>query len=242
MVVVMNIHASQKEIETVNQRLEDMNFNTQMIRGVKRIVIGAMGEHQGVDMTALELMPGVEKIVRIMKPYKLVSREAHEEDTVIDVRGVLIGGNSSVVMAGPCAVESREQLLTSARYVKASGGNILRGGAFKPRTSSYSFQGMEEEGLKILQEASMETGLPVITEVIDERSLELALGYVDILQIGARNMQNFRLLKAAGKTDKAILLKRGMSATIEEWLMAAEYIMSEGNGQVMLCERAIPLI
>ncbi|MEA1960990.1 MAG: 3-deoxy-7-phosphoheptulonate synthase, partial [Bacillota bacterium] len=239
MVIVMSIQASVKEVEKVNENLNQMNFKTQIIRGVKRIVIGAMGDQQGVNLTALEQMPGVEKVVRIMKPYKLVSRESKDEDTVINVRGINIGGVTGVVMAGPCAVESREQLLTAARSVKAAGGHILRGGAFKPRTSPYSFQGMEEEGLKILQEASMETGLPVVTEVIDEKSLEIALDYVDILQIGARNMQNFRLLKAAGKTDKAVLLKRGMSATIEEWMMAAEYIMSEGNGRVILCERGI---
>ncbi|MCX5779578.1 MAG: 3-deoxy-7-phosphoheptulonate synthase [Firmicutes bacterium] len=239
MVVVMNVDSTEEQIQIVNQRLDQLGFNTQMIRGVKRIVIGAVGDRPINDLRDLQQMPGVEKIVPIMKPYKLVSREGKQEDTVIDIRGVKIGGNSITIIAGPCAVESREQLLTAARQVKAAGGHIIRGGAFKPRTSPYSFQGLEEEGLNILKDASLETGLPVVTEVIDEHSLHLALDYVDLIQIGARNMQNFRLLKAAGQIDKPILLKRGMSATIEEWLMAAEYIMSGGNSRVILCERGI---
>ncbi len=240
MVIVMNIQSSSSEIQSVNDRLASLGFRTQAIQGVKRIVIGAVGDQHTADsLRSLEQMPGVEKIVPIMKPYKLVSREAKEENTIINVRGVCIGGESVTIIGGPCAVESREQLLTAARQVKKAGGHVIRGGAFKPRTSPYSFQGMEEEGLKILREASLETGLPVVTEVIDEHSLHLSMDYVDIIQIGARNMQNFRLLKAAGQTDKPILLKRGMSATIEEWLMAAEYIMSEGNGKVILCERGI---
>jgi len=240
MVIVMDINSSSSEIQAVNERLDNLGFKTQSIQGVKRIVIGAVGDQPTTDsLRSLEQMPGVEKIVPIMKPYKLVSREGREENTIINVRGVSIGGESITIIAGPCAVESREQLLTAARQVKTAGGHIIRGGAFKPRTSPYSFQGLEEEGLKILKEASLETGLPVVTEVIDEHSLHLSIDYVDIIQIGARNMQNFRLLKAAGQTDKPILLKRGMAATIEEWLMAAEYIMSEGNGKVILCERGI---
>ncbi|MEA4924131.1 MAG: 3-deoxy-7-phosphoheptulonate synthase [Syntrophomonadaceae bacterium] len=239
MVVVMEMNSTVEQIEIVNQRLDELGFQTQIIRGVKRIVIGAVGDRRVSDLRELQQMPGVEKIVPIMKPYKLVSRECKNEDTVISIRGAEIGGNSITVIAGPCAVESRSQLLTAARQVKAAGAHIIRGGAFKPRTSPYSFQGLEEEGLNILREASLETGLPVVTEVIDEHSLQLTLNYVDIIQIGARNMQNFRLLKAAGQTDKPVLLKRGMSATIEEWLMAAEYIMAEGNGRVILCERGI---
>jgi len=239
MVVVMDMNSTEEQIEIVNRRLDQLGFNTQMIRGVKRIVIGAVGDRPVNDLRDLQQMPGVEKIVPIMKPYKLVSREGKEDATVIEVRGIKIGGETVTIIAGPCAVETREQLLTAARQVKAAGANIIRGGAFKPRTSPYSFQGLEEEGLAILKEASLETGLPVITEVIDEHSLQLALDYVDLIQVGARNMQNFRLLKAVGQTDKPILLKRGMSATIEEWLMAAEYIMSEGNGKVILCERGI---
>lgn len=239
MVVVMDMNSTVEQIEIVNARLDQMGFQTQLIRGVKRIVIGAVGDRLVSDMRELQQMPGVEKIVPIMKPYKLVSREAKSDNTIIKVRGIEIGGSSITIMAGPCAVESRSQLLTAARQVKEAGAHIIRGGAFKPRTSPYSFQGLEEEGLNILREASLETGLPVVTEVIDERSLQLALDYVDIIQIGARNMQNFRLLRAVGQTDKPVLLKRGMSATIEEWLMAAEYIMSEGNGSVILCERGI---
>src|SRR5665647_311452 len=240
MVIVMDINSSSSEIQAVNERLDNLGFKTQSIQGVKRIVIGAVGDQPTTDsLRSLEQMPGVEKIVPIMKPYKLVSREGREENTIINVRGVSIGGESITIIAGPCAVESREQLLTAARQVKAAGGHIIRGGAFKPRTSPYSFQGLEEEGLNILKDVSLETGLPVVTEVIDEHSLHLSIDYVDIIQIGARNMQNFRLLKAAGQTDKPILLKRGMAATIEEWLMAAEYIMSEGNQKVILCERGI---
>ena len=239
MVVVMDVKSTLEQIDIVNARLDQLGFQTQLIQGVKRIVIGAVGDRTVDDLRDLQQMPGVEKIVPIMKPYKLVSREAQNENTVIDVRGVSIGGNSVTIIAGPCAVENRQQLLTAAHQVKEAGGHIIRGGAFKPRTSPYSFQGLEEEGLIILREASLETGLPVVTEIIDERSLELALDYVDIIQIGARNMQNFRLLKAVGQTDKPILLKRGMSATIEEWLMAAEYIISGGNGKIILCERGI---
>lgn len=239
MVVVMKMSSSVHEIEAVNLKLDQLGFNTQMIRGVKRIVIGAVGDRPVSELNDLQLMPGVEKIVPIMKPYKLVSREAKEENTVIKVGNLLIGGDDLAIIAGPCAVESHQQLMTAACQVKKAGCQMIRGGAFKPRTSPYSFQGLEEEGLKILKEAARETGLPVVTEVIDESSLQLALDYVDMVQVGARNMQNFRLLKAVGQTDKPVLLKRGMSATIEEWLMAAEYIISEGNGRVILCERGI---
>lgn len=239
MVIVMDINSTVEQIEAVNDRLSVLGFNSQLIRGVNRIVIGAVGERRTGDIKELEHMPGVEKIVPIMKPYKMVSREAREESSIVEVGSIKIGGNSITIIAGPCAVESEDQLLTAAHQVKQAGAHILRGGAFKPRTSPYSFQGMEEDGLRLLKMASLETGLPTITEVIDENSLQLALGYVDMLQIGARNMQNFRLLKAVGQTSMPVLLKRGMSATIEEWLMAAEYIMSEGNEQVVLCERGI---
>lgn len=239
MVVVMEMSSTSDQIEYVNERLHQLGFQSQMIRGVKRIVIGAVGDRRVNDLRDLQSMPGVEKIVPIMKPYKLVSRESKSDRTVVQVKGVKIGGDQVIVMAGPCAVENHEQLLTAAVKAKQAGVHILRGGAFKPRTSPYSFQGLEQEGLEILKEASELTGLPVVTEVIDERSLELSLNYVDIVQIGARNMQNFRLLKAVGQTGIPVLLKRGMSATIEEWLMAAEYIMSEGNGKIILCERGI---
>jgi len=240
MILVMNIDATMEEITAVNERLEAMGFNNQVIHGVKKIVIGAVGDPLANNaLKELTQMPGVEKIVPIMKPFKLVSREAQNEGSVIEVGNVQIGGKELVVIAGPCAVENQEQMMQSALAAKSAGASMIRGGAFKPRTSPYSFQGLEEEGLKLLREASDATGLPVVTEVIDEHSLQIALEYVDMLQIGARNMQNFRLLKAAGQTDLPVLLKRGMSATIEEWLMAAEYIMSEGNQKVILCERGI---
>lgn len=239
MVVVMNIDSTPDQVQAISDKLQLLGFNCQMIRGVKRIVIGAVGEGKNEAMAALQQMPGVEKIVHIMKPYKLVSREARDTDTIVRVKNCAIGGGELTVIAGPCAVESQEQLLTAAHQVKAAGAQMLRGGAFKPRTSPYSFQGLEEEGLRILQAASQETGLPVITEVIDQRSLDMAVRYVDVLQVGARNMQNFQLLRAVGQTSMPVVLKRGMSATIEEWLMAAEYIMSEGNERVILCERGI---
>lgn len=239
MVVVMEINSNTQQIEAVNSKLAQLGYKTQVIHGVKRIVIGAVGDRRSNDLMELQLMPGVEKIVPIMKPYKLVSREAKEDNTVINVGNATIGGENLTIIAGPCAVENRQQFLAAADQVKHAGGQIIRGGAFKPRTSPYSFQGLELEGLEILREASQATGLPVVTEVIDEVSLQMALDYVDMVQVGARNMQNFRLLKAVGQTDKPVLLKRGMSATIEEWLMAAEYIISEGNGRVILCERGI---
>jgi 3-deoxy-7-phosphoheptulonate synthase len=240
MILVMNLDSTLEEITTVNERLEAMGFQNQIIQGVKKIVIGAVGDPLASNaLKELTQMPGVEKIVPIMRPFKLVSREAQAEGSIIEVGDVKIGGQELVVIAGPCAVENREQIMTAAHAAKRAGANMIRGGAFKPRTSPYSFQGLEEEGLKLLKESSLATGLPTVTEVIDEHSLQLALGYVDMLQIGARNMQNFRLLKAAGQTDKPVLLKRGMSATIEEWLMAAEYILSEGNQKVILCERGI---
>ncbi len=240
MILVMNIDSTVEEITTVNERLETMGFQNQIIHGVKKIVIGAVGDPLTHDaLKELVHMPGVEKIVPIMKPFKLVSREAQEEGSIIKIKDVRIGGKDIVVIAGPCAVENRDQIMSAAQSAKHAGANMIRGGAFKPRTSPYSFQGLEEEGLKLLKEASAATNLPTVTEVIDEHSLQLSLEYVDMLQIGARNMQNFRLLKAVGQTNKPVLLKRGMSATIEEWLMAAEYIMSEGNQKVILCERGI---
>ncbi|CCO08902.1 3-deoxy-7-phosphoheptulonate synthase [Desulforamulus hydrothermalis] len=239
MVVVMQPQATQQHIAAVDDRLTAEGFRTQVIYGEKRTVVAAVGDRRVMETLGLEALPGVEKVVPIMKPFKLASREVKEENTVIRVKGASVGGSELAVIAGPCAVESREQLLAAAWAVRAAGAKFLRGGAFKPRTSPYSFQGMEEQGLKLLAEASELTGLVTVSEVIDEESLAMALDYIDILQIGARNMQNFRLLKAAGKSGKPILLKRGLSATVEEWLMAAEYIMSEGNQQVILCERGI---
>ncbi|CAA7603341.1 3-deoxy-8-phosphooctulonate synthase/3-deoxy-7-phosphoheptulonate synthase [Acididesulfobacillus acetoxydans] len=239
MVIVMRLSASQEEIAAVNDELKRYGLEGHLIQGVNRFVIGAVGDRRDLVAQGLEVLPGVEKIVPIMRPFKLVSREAQEEPTVVRVKDVAIGGREIVLAAGPCAVESREQIYDAAVRVKAAGAKILRGGAYKPRTSPYSFQGLEEEGLKILAGAGEETGLATVSEVVDLPSLDVARGYVDMLQIGARNMQNFRLLQAAGRSGKPILLKRGLSATIEEWLMAAEYIMSEGNSQVVLCERGI---
>ncbi|MFZ5640004.1 MAG: 3-deoxy-7-phosphoheptulonate synthase [Bacillota bacterium] len=239
MVVVMDLRATEKQIKDVKKRLEQLGFKTHLIRGVERNVIGAVGDKKSIDPSSIELMPGVEKVVPIMQPFKMVSREAKNEDTIIMIRGVAIGGPEITVMAGPCAIESKEQLVETARIVKSAGGQVIRGGAYKPRTSPYAFQGMEEEGLKILAEAAADTGLLTITEVIDGESLERACQYVDIIQIGARNMQNFMLLRKVGQSGKPVLLKRGLSATIEEWLMAAEYIMAEGNYNIILCERGI---
>ncbi len=239
MVVVMKLNTSAEQIAILDKRLKASGYQTHLIRGTKRIVIGAVGDRLPVELAGLESMPGVEKVLRIMRPYKLVSREVQEADTVIKIGGMGVGGNQLTVIAGPCAVESKEQLLAAALAVRRSGANVLRGGAYKPRTSPYSFQGLEEEGLRLLAEVGAQTGLATVTEVIDEESLTAAARYVDILQIGARNMQNFRLLRLAGESGKPILLKRGLSATVEEWLMAAEYIVSSGNGDVILCERGI---
>lgn len=239
MVIVMDLQVTEKQIADVNNRLAQLGFKTHLIRGVERIVIGAIGDKKAIDASSLELMPGVEKVVPIMQPFKMVSREGKSEDTIIKIKDFVIGGPEITIMAGPCAVESKEQLIETARIVKAAGGHVLRGGAYKPRTSPYSFQGMEEEGLKILAAAAADTGLLTITEIIDNESLARACNYVDIIQVGARNMQNFMLLRQVGRSGKPVLLKRGLSATIEEWLMAAEYIMAEGNYNIILCERGI---
>lgn len=239
MVVIMKKGTPAEQVEAVITRLTECGLSAHPVYGVERVVIGVSGNQDILKFLALEKMPGVERVVVVKRPYKLASREAKEEDTVVRVGRALIGGNQVVVMAGPCAVESKEQLMAVAHLVCRTGALILRGGAFKPRTSPYSFQGLKEKGLQLLAEAARETGLATVSEVVDEYSLELAVQYVDMLQIGARNMQNFRLLQAVGRAGKPVLLKRGMSATVEEWLMAAEYIISEGNEQVVLCERGI---
>ncbi|MCW2279468.1 3-deoxy-7-phosphoheptulonate synthase [Heliophilum fasciatum] len=240
MVVVMRLDASEVQISLVNEVLTSHGFGAHLIKGTNRIVIGAVGEErQLLSELGLEGMAGVEKVVPIMKPYKLVSREAHAQSTVIQVKDAAIGGQDIILIAGPCAIESYDQVLSAAQRCRAAGATVLRGGAYKPRTSPYSFQGMEKKGLEILQQVGKETGLATVTEVIDYESLQEASNYVDIVQIGARNMQNFRLLQAVGQSKKPVILKRGLSATIEEWLMAAEYIMASGNLQVILCERGI---
>jgi len=239
MIIVMSHRAAKNQIEEVISRLKDSGLNVHLSQGVERTVIGAIGDKTRLSELALEALPGVEKVVPILEPYKLASRTFQPDNTVVRIGNLEIGSNALQVMAGPCAVESREQLFNTARLVKDAGATILRGGAFKPRTSPYSFQGMGEEGLKLLAEARAQTGLPVITEVMDTGNLELVAEHADILQIGARNMQNFFLLREVARVGKPILLKRAPSATIEEWLLAAEYILAEGNKQVILCERGI---
>jgi 3-deoxy-7-phosphoheptulonate synthase len=235
----MEKNCTEKEFEKVNNKIINLGFFTTQIFKTKKIVVHLINDENQNILSELKHMPGIKEIISVSTPYKLVNRKVQKERTVIKVKGINIGDESTAVISGPCAVESKEQLLKAAGFVKKAGAHILRGGAFKPRTSPYSFQGLGEKGLKLLREVSLETGLPTITEVIDEKSFEMALNYVDILQVGARNMQNFHLLKNIGKADKPVLLKRGMSATVEEWLMAAEYIMSEGNENIILCERGI---
>lgn len=239
MVIVMEMNSSQDHIDAVVQKLEQHGFQVHLIRGIKRIVLGAVGDRRWISTMGLEGMSGVVSVIPIMKPFKLVSREAQGENSVVKVGRAEIGGSDIVLMAGPCAVETAEQMFAAAQAVSSSGAKVLRGGAFKPRTSPYSYQGMEEEGLRILEQAAKKYELATVTEVIDLQSLDVALRYVDMVQIGARNMQNFRLLQAVGRAGRPVLLKRGLSATMEEWLMAAEYIVTEGNANVVLCERGI---
>lgn len=239
MIIIMRNNATKADIEAMESRLADFGFQTHPIYGETKTVIGAIGDKRRLSMNQLLMMNGVENIVPIMKPYKLAGRELQTEQSVIAVGNTTIGGEQLAVIAGPCAIESQEQFSCVAGRVKEAGATILRGGAFKPRSSPYSFAGLEEEGLKIMRKASEETGLPICTEVLDPRDVDLVASYADMLQIGARNMQNFKLLREVGKHNKPILLKRGLSSTIEEWLMAAEYIMSEGNENVVLCERGI---
>ncbi len=240
MIIIMKDSASAREIEAVENLLVEFGFKTHPIVGETKSIIGAIGDKRLLSMNQILTMDGVENVVPIMKPYKLASKELQKEPSVIDVGyGVTVGGKKLAVFAGPCAIESQEQFTTVSKAVRASGANILRGGAFKPRSSPYSFQGLEGDGLKIMYNSGKELGMPICTEVLDTRDVELVAKYADIMQIGARNMQNFKLLREVGKCDKPILLKRGLACTIEEWLMAAEYIMSEGNEKVILCERGI---
>lgn len=239
MIIIMRPSATAQQIGEVLKHIEHEGLRAHLSRGQQRTIIGVIGTDRRLDPAQWTVFEGVEDAVRITKPYKLASREMHPESTIIEIGDVRIGGEEVVVMAGPCSVESREQILETARAVKAAGARILRGGAFKPRTSPYSFQGMGEEGLKLLAEAREETGLLIVTEVMAPGQVELVARYADILQIGARNTQNYALLNAVGQTSKPVLLKRGLSGTIVELLMSAEYIMSNGNLQVMLCERGI---
>ncbi|MDY0384045.1 3-deoxy-7-phosphoheptulonate synthase [Trichlorobacter sp.] len=240
MLIVMSHTASQADIDKVIQNVKQLGFSAAPIPGGERTAIGVLGNKGYVDDATIRDLPGVQQTIHVSKPYKLVSRDFHPEDTIVDVAGVKIGeGQRPVVVAGPCAVESEEQILTTARFVKQAGADLLRGGAFKPRTGPHTFQGLREEGLKLLAKAREATGLPIVTEVMSPDNVGLVAEYADLLQVGARNMQNFDLLRELGKIRKPVLLKRGMSATIEEFLAAAEYILAEGNQQVILCERGI---
>lgn len=240
MIIVMKTGASESQIREVIRRIEELGYQAHIIEGAQRTVIGAVGDERGKDrLQSLEVMPGVDTVVPILQPFKLASREVKGGKSIVRVGDLEIGGPAVVVMAGPCSVESEAQMLQTAQAVKAAGATVLRGGAFKPRTSPYAFQGLAEEGLKFLDVARAATGLKIITEVVNPMDVELVAAYADILQIGARNVQNFALLKRAGEVGKPVLLKRGMATTIKEFLMAAEYILSEGNYNVALCERGI---
>lgn len=239
MVIVMQPQAAEEQIQQASQRLESLGFRVHRVDGVNQTILGAIGDKRGIDPRQFAILPGVREVVEITKPYKLASREFKAEDSIIKLDGVEIGGNELVLMAGPCSVESEDQIERAAKLVSKQGAKVLRGGAFKPRTSPYSFQGLGERGLQLLQEAADAHGLLTVTEVMDASQVELVAQYADILQIGARNMQNYSLLKAVGQSEKPVLLKRGLAATLEEFLMAAEYIMSEGNHRVVLCERGI---
>lgn len=240
MIIVLRPDATKKQIDHIVNRVKKLGLKPWISKGTERTIIGVIGKEDVIRVQPLEVFPGVEKVLSILKPYKLASRDFRKEDSVIDIGGgVRIGAKKIVVMAGPCSVENEKLLISIAKKVKKAGATVLRGGAFKPRTSPYAFQGLGLKGLKFLAEAKKETGLAIITELMDIRDLELILKYADIIQIGARNMQNFNLLKEVGKTKKPVMLKRGMANTIKELLMSAEYVLSEGNFNVILCERGI---
>jgi 3-deoxy-7-phosphoheptulonate synthase len=240
MIIVMKGTATEEELQRVIHTIEELGYQSHVIRGTQRSVIGAVGDERGkARLQSLEALPGVENVVPILQPFKLASREFKPTRTIVKVRDVEIGGDRLPIMAGPCSVESEDQILETAKAVREAGASILRGGAFKPRTSPYAFQGLGEEGLRLLAAARDETGLAIVTEVLKPEDVDLVAGTADMLQIGARNMQNFALLKRVGETKKPVLLKRGISSTIQEFLMAAEYILSEGNYDVVLCERGI---
>ncbi len=240
MIIILNPDATEAQIQHIVNRAGKLGLKSNISRGVERTVIGFIGPEDALRVIPLEVFPGVDQVMQVLAPYKLVSREFKKQDTVIKLKGgVTVGGKKLVVMAGPCSVEGYEPLLSVAKKVKALGATVLRGGAFKPRTSPYDFQGLGEEGLKILQRVGKETGLCTISEVMDTRQVDLVARYVDVLQIGARNIQNFALLKEVGLIKKPVMLKRGMSTTVKEWLMSAEYLLANGNFDVMLCERGI---
>ena len=241
-IIVLSPGATERDLKHILKKLESRGLQVNISKGTERTIIGVIGDTSKIteeEENAISIMTGVENVMRILKPYKLASRDFKAADTIINVRGQSIGGKKIQVIAGPCAVENRTILMSIGEKVKEAGASFIRGGAFKPRTSPYSFQGLGEEGLKYLADVRKKLGLPVVTELMDPRDMGIILKYADIIQIGARNMQNFRLLLEAGASKKPVLLKRGLSATIKEWLMAAEYIMSKGNHQVILCERGI---
>ena len=239
MIIVLKPNASESQIKHIVSKVKSLGLKPMISRGIERTIIGVIGEEDLLRVQPLEVFPGVEKVIPVLAPYKLVSREFKPSDTVVEINGVKVGGKQIVVMAGPCAVENYELLLSVAKSVKKAGASFLRGGAFKPRTSPYSFQGLGEEGLKFLAEAKKRTGLPIVTELMDVRDLEIVERHADIIQIGARNMQNFDLLKEVGRSKKPVLLKRGMASTVKDWLLSAEYILQNGNFNVILCERGI---
>ncbi len=239
MIVVMNINASAREISDVIARIRAMGYDVHLSEGKERTIIGVIGRGRPLDREQLALLPGVQSVMPVSHPFKIASREYHPDDTLIPLNGIMVGGPNLAIIAGPCSVESREQIIETAHAVREAGATALRGGAFKPRSSPYAFQGLGEEGLRYLAEAREETGLPVVTEVMDPQLVPLVCQYADVLQIGARNMQNYTLLHAVGESQHPVLLKRGMSSTIEELLMSAEYILSHGNMRVMVCERGI---
>jgi 3-deoxy-7-phosphoheptulonate synthase len=239
MLIVMTAQATSADIERVCKKIESLGFRPHVMPGAQKTAIGITGNPGPVDQAEFEDLGGVAEAIRVSKPYKLVSREVKSENSIVYIKGVPVGGDELAFCGGPCSVESREQILESARVVKAAGAQLLRGGAYKPRTSPYAFQGLAEEGLKLLAEARDATGLGIVTEAIDVETFDLVEKYADCIQIGARNMQNYSLLRRAGRARKPVVLKRGMSATLEEWLMAAEYILSEGNYNVILCERGV---
>lgn len=239
MIIVMRDDATKDQIQNITQNIEDKGLKVHAITGVNNTVLGVVGDATSVDRETLALSDGIEKIVPINEPFKMANRKMHPENSVINVKGVEIGGNKLCVIAGPCSIESEDQITSVAKSVKKAGASILRGGAYKPRSSPYSFQGLKGEGLMMMVRASQKVGIPIVTEILDPRHVEMFENLADVMQIGARNMQNYELLKEVGRAKTPVLLKRGFSSTIDEWLMAAEYIMSEGNENVILCERGI---
>lgn len=239
MIIVLRPDVTKEQTDHIIEKIKSLGLKLHTSKGTERTILGVIGDESVLEGQPLEVLPGVERVMPILKPYKLVSREFRKENTIIDVDGIKIGGKEIQVIAGPCSIETQELLFDAAKKVKKAGARFLRGGAFKPRTSPYAFQGLGEEGLNYLAEAKKKTGMPVVTEIMDPRDIDIIYQNTDIIQIGTRNMQNFRLLTEVGKTDKPILLKRGLSATIKEFLMSAEYIAAEGNHRIILCERGI---